>query len=438
MRVPQFAACLSIIALASCGGGASNAPLTPNPGGSAAGSNPVIQVVQQNVPAPFEEVTIPTAGSKPAGIAAAADGTLWFAEAAANRVAQISNTGVITEPITLAPGSAPQGVMVDSSTGDVWFTEKGASKIGHWHSGALTQYATLTANSAPYGIAKGSDGNIWFTENAAGNIAKISTSGSGATEYSTGHKGSTGLTTIVAGPDGNLWFAESAAAAVGRITTKGAIATYGVKGAPQDLAVAGDGNIWFTQPSLNQVGYITTKGVSNVFAAANGSTPWGITKGPDANPWFTETGANALQSISTGSTPTFSASYGIPTSASNPFALATGNDGNLWFTEQNANKIGVYLYHHQTATPSSIGFTSTGQTQTFSVSETNYSGTFWAKSSNAAIASVSPASGATMFTVKAIAPGTAAVTVSDNASYPQSGNGTTISVTVTTTTITIQ
>jgi virginiamycin B lyase len=438
MRIPQSASCLLIIALSSCSAAASNVPLTPKPGGSQAPPQRVIQVVQKNVPSPFQEFSIPTVGSKPAGIAAAADGTLWFAESAGNRIAHVSNTGAMSEPITLTPGSTPQSVMIDPATGDVWFTEQGSSKIGHWHAGALSEYATPTANSAPYGIAKGADGNVWFTENASGNVAKISPSGTSATEFSTGHKGATGLTSIVAGPDGNVWFAESGAAAIARITSKGAITTYGVKSGPQDLAVAGDGNMWFTQPSANQVGYITTKGVTKVFAAANASTPAGITKGPDGNPWFTEPGLNALQAMTTGSAPAFSASYTIPSASSNPFAIVTGTDGNLWFTEQNTNKIGVYLYHHQTATPSSIGFTAVGQTQTFSVSETHYSGTFWATSSNSAVASVTPASGASAFTVTAVGPGNASILVSDNPSYPQSGNGIALSVTVTTTTITIQ
>ena len=90
-----------------------------------------------------------------------------------------------------------------------------------------------------------------------------------------------------------------------------------------------------------------------------------------------------------------------------------------------------------TVTDSSISFTNVPQTQTFTVSETHFTGSFYVTSSNGSVAMVSPASGtaATTFTVTANGPGTATITVSDSSAYPKSGNGTAISITVTTTTI---
>jgi uncharacterized protein (TIGR03437 family) len=70
--------------------------------------------------------------------------------------------------------------------------------------------------------------------------------------------------------------------------------------------------------------------------ASSGSSPFGITAGPDGNFWFTETQTNRIGKITASGTIT---EYGIPTPASGPGDIAAGPDGNLWFTEVSAGKI---------------------------------------------------------------------------------------------------
>ncbi len=62
----------------------------------------------------------------------------------------------------------------------------------------------------------------------------------------------------------------------------------------------------------------------------SGSTPAGITAGPDGNLWFTELNGNKIGRI----TPAGAISeFPIPTPGSGPFGITAGPDGNLWFTE---------------------------------------------------------------------------------------------------------
>jgi hypothetical protein len=79
------------------------------------------------------------------------------------------------------------------------------------------------------------------------------------------------------------------------------------------------------------------------------------------------------------------------------------------------------------ASPETIALTAVAQSQGIVVSESGYNGTFTATSSNAAAATVSPASGATSFIVTAVAAGATTITFTD-------ANNATTTVTVTVTT----
>ena len=74
---------------------------------------------------------------------------------------------------------------------------------------AITEFTIPTANSKPYGIAAGPDGNLWFTDNGAGQIGTINPTTHAITEYPIPYT-NTNPYGITAGPDGNLWFADYA------------------------------------------------------------------------------------------------------------------------------------------------------------------------------------------------------------------------------------
>jgi len=72
-------------------------------------------------------------------------------------------------------------------------------------------------------------------------------------------------------------------------------------------------------------------------------SPFGITRGPDGNVWFTEATGNAIGRItpSTGS----QQSYPLPTAGSDPLFITAGADGNVWFTEYGTATIGRITPH---------------------------------------------------------------------------------------------
>ena len=107
---------------------------------------------------------------------------------------------------------------------------------------------------------------------------------------------------------------------------------------PIGITAGPDANLWFTESSGNKIGQITPSGVITEFPVPTaGAQPHSIVTGPDGNLWLTETAGNKIGRL----TPSGGwAEFNVPTANSLPTAIATGADGNLWFVEFNANKIG--------------------------------------------------------------------------------------------------
>jgi streptogramin lyase len=148
---------------------------------------------------------------------------------------------------------------------------------------------------------------------------------------------------IVTGSDGNLWFTNAGQYKVGRMTPSGAITQFDLPamvGGPSRITKGPDGNIWITTNALGQgkqdwIVRLGRDGSVTQFQAGTGSgnsgtSPWGITSGPDGNLWFTEASANRIGRMTPGGVLT---EFRIPTFESSPGAIVAGPDGNLWFLE---------------------------------------------------------------------------------------------------------
>ena len=92
------------------------------------------------------EYPIPTAGSGPTGIAAGADGNLWFTEGSANKIGRITTAGSFTEFPVPTPGSGLSDIAAGPD-GNLWFTEASANKIGRITTSGPV--ATPTPTSTP-------------------------------------------------------------------------------------------------------------------------------------------------------------------------------------------------------------------------------------------------------------------------------------------------
>ena len=231
--------------------------------------------------------------------------------------------------------SRPWGI-TQGPDGNLWFSDYGTSKVSKITTqGSVTEYA-LPAGSDPAGIAQGPDGNLWVAEEATGKIAKITTQGT-ISEYALPSKEARPVN-ITPGPDGNLWFTEAGASKIAKITTSGAVTEYTLPAGsePNVIAVGPDGNLWYTDYATSKIGKITTSGTITEYSRPAGSELYGITAGPDGNLWFAAAGTSKIGKITTSGAVT---EYSLP-AESEPESITQGADGNLWFSEPGTSKIG--------------------------------------------------------------------------------------------------
>src|SRR5262245_34130047 len=101
-----------------------------------------------------------------------------------------------------------------------------------------------------------------------------------------------------------------------------------------------DSNLWFTESLAGRIGRITPAGVVTEFSAGltPGSQPAEITAGSDGNLWFTEQFPDRIGRITPAGVITEFAAGLTPNGQ--PLGITAGPDGNLWFTEQSGNAIG--------------------------------------------------------------------------------------------------
>ena len=76
----------------------------------------------------LKRYALPNSKSEPVAIAAAPDGSVWFAERGANAIGHMSVSGKVTEIPVPTPDSGLANLAV-AADGSVWFTESKANKI---------------------------------------------------------------------------------------------------------------------------------------------------------------------------------------------------------------------------------------------------------------------------------------------------------------------
>jgi virginiamycin B lyase len=304
------------------------------------------------VPTTITELSpLPTANAAPTGITTAHDGSIWFTEMNANKVARMSTTGILTEYAVPTAGAAPQAITA-TPDGNLWFTELNGRKIGRINEagGPIAEFAlpNVAASEFPTAITTRSDGSVWFGSNQQPNVArvgKISSTGV-ITEVPRAQTASY-ITGIVGGPDGNLWLtivSKTWGDSVAKLNTAGwgTFTNYLLPPGAHatSITVGSDSSMWFTEQNTNQIGHITTTGLMVQYNLAAGAGPQQIVAGASGTLWFTEKSGNKIGRITTTGAVT---EYAVPTAGSQPYGITLGLDGNLWFTEQNANKLGKVL-----------------------------------------------------------------------------------------------
>jgi len=239
--------------------------------------------------------------------------------------------------------------------------------------GSLAEFPIPTAQSTPYRMAAGGDGNMWFTEFTGNKVAKITPTGT-VTEYGSGLKNAFD---IALGHDGNMWFtqyAPNADSKIGKVTPAGVVTTYPLGSSPINPSMPGgimkgpEGKMWFA--ASGAIGSVDPSGTVRFYRTQLGfGGPTAPIVGPDGNVWAMAFDAvndskMSVVKIDLGVTCNWSAGVnGIipfcmnavtvypppldPNRSTNgkvtaPFmSIWSGPDGKLWYTRSDTNKVGT-------------------------------------------------------------------------------------------------
>ena len=246
------------------------------------------------------EFPVPTAQSTPACIVAGSDGNLWFTEGTGNNIGRISPAGTIKE-FALPNAKSGPGAVALGADGNVWFTETVANRMGRiTPDGTISEYSV----DAPWYVTAGPDRDLWLTQVPVADsggfgtriVSKMTTAGIVTPLPSTVANSSPYM--ITAGADGNVWFIEPNLFSIGRMTPAGQVAEFrtGSQGLSASAITAGpDGNTWYSLGDMTgKLGRVTPAGQVREYQIP---TPWALiqrmTSGPDGNVWFAENGATA-------------------------------------------------------------------------------------------------------------------------------------------------
>ena len=220
----------------------------------------------------------------------------------------------------------------------LWISVAQAAPIG-----TLKQFRVPTANSSPFHVTVGSDGNVWFTEGFVNppqgqnhNVGRITPAGA-ITEFlvclSCFPNG------IVQGPNNILYFTKSDPA-LGCITTAGQVLPDVV--VPNSLAngngIAARGDdIWFAAFNTNSIWrYNTLSGAFTEFPVPTpAATPYDVAVDANGIVWFTEFHANQIGRL----VPATGTITETPVTGS-PRGIAIAVDGSVWFTERFNDNVG--------------------------------------------------------------------------------------------------
>lgn len=170
-------------------------------------------------------LSAPVPGSGVSGITVDAAGNVFVAESFQAKIVELAgNTLSVMKTWSLPAGSQPVGLALDPGRERLWFTDHGSSFFGYvgLNSSALVEYPTSLyfagggyTVSLPYWIAISSSGDVWFNEHFANRIGRFDPATSQLTEFDIPTNNSSPLMLSVDDQRGVVWFTEFAGNALG-------------------------------------------------------------------------------------------------------------------------------------------------------------------------------------------------------------------------------
>ncbi len=209
----------------------------------------------------------------------------------------------ITEVPTPSTFSLPQGVDI-AGDGSIWYAETSAGKIAQLKANQTSAEFAIPNGGQPVTVKIAANG-IWFTDGSNHAIGLLNPTTGSVEEYAIPSGGSPLFLQLA--QDGSKWFSETTG--VGRLTPNGVITEWMVAlEHPDDnieqLSIDAAGNIWFVERNFDGAGAAGTNKVrrlnpntsviSTYLVPTFGGNPAGVQANANGTVWVSEYYANAF------------------------------------------------------------------------------------------------------------------------------------------------
>jgi virginiamycin B lyase len=300
------------------------------------------------------EIPTPSPECLPQGLDVAADGSVFYTETAAGKIARVVGPGA-TREYTLPAGASPNIVKV--APDGVWFTDGGNAAVGLLDpdTGAVVEYP-VPSGSPPNFLQIGPDGSKWFSEPSG--VGRLSPSGEMTEWEVTLEKDDSHIEQVSLDPSGHLWFTELNYDGVGpdgtnlvrrldpasNVVSAFPVPTFG--GTPAGVAAAPDGNVWVSEYFAGKLALLDPAAAPHTSvtvppnASLSSPSAAGRRSAPAASTPPTVTPVAATSSHVTPVASPGWLEYPIPTPGANAEDMRIGALGQLYF-EEDGGKLGV-------------------------------------------------------------------------------------------------
>jgi virginiamycin B lyase len=293
----------------------------------------------------------------PTGVTVAPDEAVWVASTLADQLVRVDPRSGRSTVVRLPLRSHPAGLAADAQ-GRIWFAASGAGLLGRLTPGAARAAEFPPASvlrqpiALPFVAAVALDPrgvNAWFTVGPEAVVATVPIAseqarrGAVAREITLGPQQSRPESLAVAG-DGTVWVAELAADALTRIGADGGIRRVPLPAGsrPRGVAIAPDGSVWATLFGSHRLLRVDpASGETRSWSMPSGarSNPWAIAVDAAGGVWTSEYTANTITCFD----PQQSrfAMWSVPTRTAGVRALAVDASGRTWFVGSTSGRLGL-------------------------------------------------------------------------------------------------
>jgi virginiamycin B lyase len=234
-----------------------------------------------------ERIAKGTRSVEPIGIAVDASGKVWMTDAASLAIVAIAPGGEL-KSFKLGTPIARLGRIAAAADGSVWFAESTAYSVTRLNNGQLERHEVDSVRGAPYGVAVASDGAIWATLQAGNSLLRIAPDGK-TSEHQIPTP-AVSPTDIAIDRAGAVWFLEFRVDRIGRFAS-GKFDEFPLpeaKAGLTGLSVAPDGAVWFGMLRRGSIGRLRDGKVAEVKLPRERARPFSVAVDPSGNVWYAD------------------------------------------------------------------------------------------------------------------------------------------------------